>query len=98
MSANDLFCVDKRRGVGIGTYSMQFVRSTPFCSMGNTGTPIWLDNFEAPFQSFSVNGANASSFIIFHLGAEQKKPVWFTAQVDTSFNAELTSKLRCLLI
>lgn len=77
------------------TYSMQFVRRTPFCSIGKTGTPSLCESRSAPRPSASVNGSTIPPSPIFQRGDEQKKPVWFTAHVDTSLREALTSKFRC---
>lgn len=66
---------------------MQFVRSTPFCSIGKRGIPSFSLSRAVALLSWSVNGRIVPPFSIFHFGAEQKNPVWFTDQVDTSFSA-----------
>lgn len=80
------------------TYSIQFVRRIPLCSIGKTGTPKCSESLAALSPSFSVNGSRIPPSTIFHFGEEQKKPVWLTAHVETSFNEALTSRFLCLLM
>jgi hypothetical protein len=80
------------------THSIQFVRSTPCCSIGKKGTPVSSVNARSRILSSSVNGRVTPSLSIFHLGSEQKKPVWLTAHDETSPKAALTSTLGCLEI